>query len=25
VRSLLNAEVAEEISAPIDDTGYVWR
>jgi hypothetical protein len=25
VRWLLNAEVAEEISAPIDDTGYVWR
>jgi hypothetical protein len=25
VRSLLNAGLAEEIPAPIDDAGYVWR
>ena len=25
VRSLLNAELAEEIPAAIDDAGYVWR
>jgi hypothetical protein len=25
VRSLLNAELAEAIPAPIDDAGYVWR
>ena len=25
VRSLLNAELAEEVPAPIDDAGYGWR
>jgi hypothetical protein len=25
IRSLLNAGLAEEVPAPIDDAGYAWR